>query len=241
MDLRLTTDSWTVEDRSWLGSRDGTAFTQTVTLYVPAFTANTHYPLGYIPSGIILAKITSGSGVGLYGPYAGATAEVQTVTITGTPTGGTFTLTFQGETTAAIAYNATASAVEAALEALSVINAGDVAVTGGPGPGTAYTVTFGGQYHGENVAQMTTSGASLTGGSTPASAVTTGTGGGSSATNGLETPEGFLWNSLEVKNSPTNLGAPILWRGVIKASRLPAASGLDANARVALAAKFRFQ
>jgi hypothetical protein len=241
MDLRLTTESWVVEDRSWLGSRDGTAFTQTVTLYVPAFTLGTHYPNGYLPSGLVLAKITSGTGSGLYGPYAGATNEGQTVTITGTPTGGTFTLTWQGETTAAIAYNATAAAVEAALEALSAVNAGDVAVTGGPGPGTPYVVTFSGQYHGENVAAMTASGASLTGGSSPAVAVTTSTAGGSSSVNGLETPEGFLWNSLEVKNTPTNLGAPILWRGVIKTSRLPSGNGLDANARVALAAKFRFQ
>jgi hypothetical protein len=240
MDLRLRTESWSVEDRSWLGSRDGTAFTQTITLYVPAFTSGTHYPNGFIPSGTLLGKITSGAGSGLYGPYAGSTNESQTVTITGTPTGGTFTLTWQGETTAAIAYNATAAAVESALEALSVINAGDVSVSGGPGPGTPYVVAFSGQYHGENVAQMTATG-SFTGGTTPAVAVTTGTGGGSASVNGLEVPEGFLFNTLEVINAPTNLGAPILWRGVIKTSRLPAASGLDANARVALAARFRFQ
>jgi hypothetical protein len=239
MDLRVITEGpWTVEDRSWLASRDGTAFTQTITLLVSAFTANTHYPLGFIPSGTILGKITAS---GLYGPYAGATAEVQTVTITGTPTGGTFTLTFQGETTAGIAYNATAAAVEAALEALSVVNVGDVTVTGGPGPGTAYTVTFGGQYHGENVAAMTASAASLTGGTSPAVAVTTATGGGSTAVNGLEVPEGFLFNSLQVTTGAVNLGAPLLWRGAINTVRLPSSSGLDANARVALGAKFRFQ
>jgi hypothetical protein len=44
--------------------------------------------------------------------------EVQRITITGTPTGGTFTLTFQGNTTAPIAYNASAATVVAALEAL---------------------------------------------------------------------------------------------------------------------------
>lgn len=238
MDLRVTTEAWTVEDRSWLASRDGTEVTQTVTLSVAAFTQGTHYPNGYIPSGTIIGKITAS---GLYGPYAGATAEVQTVTITGTPTGGTFTLTFQGETTAAIAYNATAAAVEAALEALSVVNVNDVTVTGGPGPGTAYTVTFGGQYSGENVVQLTASGASLTGGSTPAVTVTTATGGGSTAVNGLEVPEGFLFNSLQVKAGAVNLGAPLQWRGAIRVSRLPANSGFDANARHALRAKFRFQ
>ena len=44
-----------------------------------------------------------------------AAREKQTVTIGGSPTGGTFTLTFGGQTTATIAYNADASVVEAAL------------------------------------------------------------------------------------------------------------------------------
>src|SRR6185436_3913008 len=41
-------------------------------------------------------------------------AEVQTVTITGTPAGGTFTLTYDGEVTTGIAFNAAAAAVESA-------------------------------------------------------------------------------------------------------------------------------
>ncbi len=67
-----------------------------------------------------------------------------TVTITGTPSGGTFTLQFNGQTTSTIAYNANAATVQAALVALSTVGAGNVTVTGGPGPGTPYTVTFGG-------------------------------------------------------------------------------------------------
>jgi hypothetical protein len=112
----------------------------------------------------------------------GGTNEVQTVTITGAPTGGTFTLTFDGQTTANIAYNATAAAVQSALEALSNINPSDIAVAGGPGPATPWTVTFavgddGGQFDGRNVPQMTATG-SFTGGTSPAVAVTTTTGGG---------------------------------------------------------------
>jgi hypothetical protein len=101
------------------------------------------------------------------------TDEIQTVTITGTPTGGTFTLTFLGSTTAGIAYNAAATAVEDALEALSTIGNGNVRVTGGPGPGTPYSVTFINQLGHANQPAMTASGASLTGGTTPAVAVTT--------------------------------------------------------------------
>lgn len=109
----------------------------------------------------------------------GGTDEVQTVTITGTPTGGTFTLTFRGATTSAIAYNATADTVETALEALSTIGNGDVRVTGGPGPGTPYVVTFVNDLGHQNVSAMTASGASLTGGTTPAVGVAQTTAGSS--------------------------------------------------------------
>lgn len=47
--------------------------------------------------------------------------EVQSIAITGTPTGGTYTLTYAGQTTAAIPYSATAAQVRAALAALSSI------------------------------------------------------------------------------------------------------------------------
>lgn len=236
MDISLRTESWTVEDRSWLGSRDGTEFTETITLDTSTFTAGTHYPNGYVKSGTVLAKLANG----LYGPY-NANDELQTVTITGTPTGGTFTLTFDGQTTAGIAYNAAAAAVQSALEALSNIAVGDVTVAGGPGPGTPYTVTFTGAYAGTDVAVMTASGASLTGGTSPAVAVTTTTAGGGEAAAGAGTAAGFLFNSTEMRASGPDVGAPLLWRGVIKVSNLPANHGLDSGARADLAAKFRFK
>jgi hypothetical protein len=99
------------------------------------------------------------------------TAEVQTVSFGGTPTGGTFTLTYNGQTTAAIAWNATAAAVQTALRDLGTIGAAGVTVTGGPGP-TAYTVTF--AIPG-NVNQMTAT-SSLTG-TSPTVSVATTTGG----------------------------------------------------------------
>ncbi|MDX3044107.1 hypothetical protein PV383_44145 [Streptomyces caniscabiei] len=104
--------------------------------------------------------------------------EVQQVAITGSPTGGTYTLTLSGQTTAGIAYNATASAVQSALEALSNVEVGDVVCAGGPHPGTPVTVTFEGQFAGTDVPQMTGSAASLTGGTSPAVVVTTTTPGG---------------------------------------------------------------
>lgn len=98
--------------------------------------------------------------------------EIQTLTTTGTPTGGTLTLTFKGFTTDPIAYNATAATVVAALESLATIGEGGVTATGGPGPGTAIVITFAAQLSGQAVPLITAASAGLTGGTTPASAVT---------------------------------------------------------------------
>ena len=99
----------------------------------------------------------------------GGIRAVQTIAITGTPTSGTFTLTFSGQTTLPIAFNATATVVQDALVALSNIEPGDVACTGGPLPGTAVVVTFGGQF--STPATMTATG-TFTGGTVPAITVT---------------------------------------------------------------------
>lgn len=105
--------------------------------------------------------------------------EVQTITVTGTPTGGTFTLTYSGQTTANIVYNAAAAAVQSALEALSNLAVGDVVCAGGALPGTPVTATFQGDLAGVNVPQMTANSTGLTGGTSPTVTVTTTTEGGS--------------------------------------------------------------
>lgn len=88
------------------------------------------------------------------------TSDIQTITINAT--GGTFTITFDGQTTTALAYNASAAAVQAALEALSNIAPGDVSVGL---TGAVYTLTFSpGFYAGGTVPTVTTNAASLTGG-----------------------------------------------------------------------------
>lgn len=96
--------------------------------------------------------------------------ETQTVTITGTPTGGSFTLTYDGNTTAAIAYNATAAQVKSALVAGTTLAANQITAAGGALPGTAVTIAI--DLDGLNPPQMTAT-SSLTGGTTPAVAVTT--------------------------------------------------------------------
>jgi hypothetical protein len=93
--------------------------------------------------------------------------EVQTITITGSPTGGTFTLTFNAQTTAAINWNDPASTVQTRLEALSSITAGKVVVSGGPGPATPYRVTFYNTMAGADQPLITLATNSLTGGASP--------------------------------------------------------------------------
>jgi hypothetical protein len=72
--------------------------------------------------------------------------------------GGTFTLTFKGQTTAPIPYNASSAELQSALETLSSVGAGNVAVSGG------YEVTFKGTLAGSEQPPLTAGGSSLTGG-----------------------------------------------------------------------------
>jgi hypothetical protein len=85
---------------------------------------------------------------------------VFTVTL-GAPSAGTFTLTFNGQTTSALAYTATGATVQTALLLLSTVGAGNATVTGGAGG--PYTVTLAGALLGSQLA-VTGSGAGLTGG-----------------------------------------------------------------------------
>lgn len=94
----------------------------------------------------------------------GGTNEVQLLTVTAT--GGTFTISFDGQTTTALAYNADAATVELALEALSNIAVGEASCSGALS--TGMEVTFTGQWAEENVPAMTCNSAALTGTATPA-------------------------------------------------------------------------
>lgn len=97
-------------------------------------------------TGINWLTITNAIRDDIYG-----TNELQTVTLTGYTT-GTFTLTFDGQTTASIAATAAAATVQAALEALSSIGSGNVTVTGAAG---AWVVEFVGMLAKTNVSEMT--------------------------------------------------------------------------------------
>lgn len=92
---------------------------------------------------------------------------IQTVAIVAT--GGTFKLALTGQSTTALAFNATSAQVAAALGALSLIGAGNVTVSGN-GP---YIVTFVNALATTPVPTMTADGSALTGPAPLATVVTT--------------------------------------------------------------------
>lgn len=97
--------------------------------------------------------------------------EIQTLTVTGTPTGGDTIISYGGESSGAIDFDATAAEVELALEAMDSIPQGEATCAGGPWPGSAITVTFSGTLGKANLAMMTNVD-SFTGGSSPELAIT---------------------------------------------------------------------
>lgn len=103
-----------------------------------------------------------------FGATHALTNEVNTITAASTPaTAGNFTLTVNGQTTANIAFNATAAAVQAALELLSSVGVGNVTcvATTGANLGVAnavVTITYGGTLGGQNLTTSATM-AGLTG------------------------------------------------------------------------------
>lgn len=76
MDLNMRTESFGQDDQSWLGSAHGTDAARSITLDVSTFTAGTHYPDGFLKSGLPLGKITASDKYGLYADGASDGREV---------------------------------------------------------------------------------------------------------------------------------------------------------------------
>ncbi len=109
---------------------------------------NTYRGSTYVKQGVLVLENSQGLG-------STPISQVETVTVTGTA--GTFTLTYNGQTTISLPFNATPTAVAAALNALSSISGvnGFVTVTQ---VGNVYYVGFGGQLTGFNLSPMTATG-----------------------------------------------------------------------------------
>lgn len=71
-DITVYTQPFQAEDLSWDLSNPGVPYVESGTLDVSLFTAAQHFPNGFIPSGTVLGKKTSG---GLLGPYLDAASD----------------------------------------------------------------------------------------------------------------------------------------------------------------------
>jgi hypothetical protein len=133
------------------------------------------------------SALTSGAGLGscdgypiayskgVSGKYWRAGDATQTATISGSPTGGTFTLSSGGNTTAPIAYNAAAATIQTAVQAFGGVYSG-VTVTGS-GP---FTISFPNATSNVQAAAapFAANGSGLTGGTNPSVTIAaTGAGG----------------------------------------------------------------
>jgi len=149
-----------------------------------------------------------------------------TITADATPaSGGDFTLTFNGETTAVIAFDATAADVQAAIEALGQVDIGDVTAvqTVGTDLGDAnavVTITFGGNLAGVDV-NGTADFSGLTGN---AHVLAETTEGGDAAASKIK---GFLWTPLSAHASDASdeTTIQVFKRGRVDRDDVPVPSG----------------
>ncbi|MBS1716460.1 MAG: hypothetical protein JSS72_01860 [Armatimonadetes bacterium] len=84
-----------------------------------------------VPMGTVVGQVSSANA-----------DEKQSLSLTGSPTGLGFTLMFNGQSTSRLGFTATASQVQAALQALTTIGVGNVTCTGGPINSSSITIEF---------------------------------------------------------------------------------------------------
>lgn len=248
--IGITEESWSGnEDRRWLGTRMGADQNRSITLDVSAFDAAHIAAKGYLPSGLVLAKITA---TGKYGPYTPALSQESVTFLEGGSGLTSWTATFGGATTASMDDDATLAQFQAAMEALDSINVGDF-VYSGTAIATGFTMVAAvdGQYSGLNIGAFSTT---PTGGTGTVGVTVNTAGGTEGGTGGLEVAAGFLFTSTKVGDGTSgslattaDVGTALYWGpGIIKTAFLPTFEGvasgeLDAGARTDLAGFIRFE
>ena len=146
-----------------------------VTVETPAFFVSRETAAETIEAGEQVAVISGGR---LVTAASAAVDEVFKLTISDDADGGTYTITYDGQTTSALAYDADAATIDAALEALSNIGAGDVTVTG---TGATRTITFGTALADADLTDLTVDDALVENGTVTGEVVAQGSAGASAA------------------------------------------------------------
>lgn len=159
----------------------------------------------------------------------GGTAQVNVITAAATTaTDGTFTLTIEGATTAAIAHDANAAAIAAAIAALGYTVTTDFTVVDGGGGlaannGTA-TITFVNSGALSGPVDITADFSALVGNAHVLSESAAGTLGSGDAV------EGFLWAPLgQATNASDEVTVQVFRRGRIEYADIPVPSGVSAS------------
>lgn len=211
MSIATTTVTTGGGDYRWLQSARGTDHPKGGTLDYSAFTEGTHFPNGYFPSGLALAKITA---TGLYAPWTGGGAVTKVQTLTRSSTSGELKLNVDGEQTGELTGSAAAfikANIDAALLALSNVNPGDF--TSVQTSATVLTITG-------DIPDITVTDVDMVGGTVVAAVATP------EATTGVSVLAGFLYHDVAV-NGTNDLPAAILTDVTIDASACPVTTGLS--------------
>lgn len=79
MDLQILSDAFSTDDQTWIApGLLGVDQAVSITLDVSKFDADDHYPNGFLPSGLCIAKVTA---TGKYGIYDNALSTGQEVAV----------------------------------------------------------------------------------------------------------------------------------------------------------------
>lgn len=219
MSIATTTETFGGGDYRWLTSARGTEHPKSGTLDYSAFTAGTHFPNGYVPSGLAVAKIDSS---GLYGPWAGTgTAEVKT--FSRTSTGGTVVFVCEGATASvtvdASAAGFTAAAVLAGLYGLPQFGPDAIELTATGSAGGPIVVTG---PDGINLPPVTVNNGSATGGTVTVAETTAGA---PAASDGTQNTPLFVFHDVPL-NGTADIPVALLDDVTIDASHCPVSTGL---------------
>lgn len=147
--------------RDWVATGLNTEYY--LTNWATGGTPGISQPAYSLQNGVVTEISTTNIGEIPAGTGAWGNVEYQTVAISGSPTGGDYTLTYNGNTSGAIAAGATAATFETALRLLAGATAVNVSTTGS-GNNLTYHITN--WAAGSDPPQMTSTSA-LTGGSSP--------------------------------------------------------------------------
>lgn len=172
----------------------------------------------------ILTPVTRVLSTGFYQMWTAPISEIDTLTKSGTYTGGTYTITIDGATTAAIAWNASNAAILAALNALPNVSPGDVVVSGGGAAGIstgAVTLTFAQKFSGQAIV-VSSDPTNITGGGTIVFAQSTA---GVQQAPDTSYISGFVWSDpIQLVAGGETLGNVML-AGDVNANDIPIVSG----------------